>query len=380
MLIFRYLLKETFKSQLAVFLVLMAIFVTQKFVRVLAEASNGDIPAALVLNFLALKAPVLAALILPLSVFLGIMLAHGRLHVDSEMTVLRACGISEWYVARVMLVLSVIMALFSAALTLWLSPLATEIEHKMEEQLSAESGLTALLPGRFEETANKKAVLFVQDIESNNQLKNVFVARHDTEKAEEFVHVVYAESGYVSESPDGSQKLILTQGNQYEGTLGQRDYRVVDFEEYQIQISLADESGEQQRRRLSAYPTSELMKEDSLDAIAEFQWRIAIPLSIPFLVLIAVPLSTVDPRQGRFGKLFPAILLYLGYFLLLMMGRETLEDGKIPPQLGLWWVHIVILAVGMVLIMRSRTLGVKIRARLREFTSKDVANKESGHA
>ena len=86
-------------------------------------------------------------------------------------------------------------------------------------------------------------MLFVQDIESN-QLKNVFVAQHDTEKAEEFVHVVYAESGYVSESPDGSQKLILTQGNQYEGTLGQRDYRVVDC---QIQISLADESGEQQR-------------------------------------------------------------------------------------------------------------------------------------
>lgn len=370
MLIFRYLLKETFKSQLAVFLVLMAIFVTQKFVRVLAEASNGDIPAALVLNFLALKAPVLAALILPLSVFLGIMLAHGRLHVDSEMTVLRACGVSEWYVARVMLVLSVIMAIFSGILTLWLSPLATEIEYTMEEQLSAESGLAALLPGRFEETANKKAVLFVQEIDSNNQLKNVFVAQHDMEKADEMVHVVYAKGGFVSESPDGSQKLILTEGSQYEGTLGRRDYRVVDFEEYQIQIALAEEQAAQQRRRLTAFPTSELMKDESLDAIAEFQWRIAIPLSIPFLVLIAVPLSSVDPRQGRFGKLFPAIILYLGYFLLLMMGREILEDGKIPPSLGLWWVHVVILIVGMVLIMKSRTFGVKIRSRLRELTRK----------
>lgn len=370
MLIFRYLLKETFKSQLAVFLVLMAIFVTQKFVRVLAEASNGDIPAALVLNFLALKAPVLAALILPLSVFLGIMLAHGRLHVDSEMTVLRACGVSEWYVARVMLVLSIIMAAFSALLTLWLSPLATEIEHQMEEQLSAESGLAALLPGRFEETANKKAVLFVQEIDDENRLKDVFVAQHDMEKAGEVVHVVYAEGGRVSESPDGSQRLILNAGNQYEGQLGQRDYRVVEFEEYQIQIALADEQANEQRRRLSAYPTSDLMKEESLDAIAEFQWRIAVPLSIPFLVLIAVPLSTVDPRQGRFGKLFPAILPYLGYFLLLMMGREILEDGKIPPKLGLWWVHMVILIVGMVLIMKSRTLGVKVRAHIRGLFSR----------
>ena len=366
MLIFRYLLKETFKSQIAVFLVLMAIFVTQKFVRVLAEASNGDIPAGLVLNFLALKAPVLAALILPLSFFLGIMLAHGRLHVDSEMTVLRACGISEWYIARIMLVLSLLMALFSGLLTLWLSPLASEIEYEMEEQLSTESGLAALLPGRFEETANKSAVLFVQEIDENNQLKNVFVAQHDMEKAGELVHVVYSEGGYVSESADGSQKLILTDGHQYEGKLGARDYRVVDFEEYQVQIALGEEQSTQQRRKLSAYPTVDLMKEESLDAIAEFQWRIAIPLSIPFLALIAVPLSTVNPRQGRFGKLFPAILIYLGYFLLLMMGREILEDGKIPPKLGLWWVHLVILIIGMVLIMKSRTLGVKVRAKFKE--------------
>ena len=42
MLIFRYLLKETLKSQLAIFFILMAIFVTLRFVRVLGDASDGD--------------------------------------------------------------------------------------------------------------------------------------------------------------------------------------------------------------------------------------------------------------------------------------------------------------------------------------------------
>lgn len=363
MLIFRYLLKETFKSQLAVFLVLMAIFITQRFVRVLAEASNGDIPAGLVLGFLALKTPVLAALILPLSVFLGIMLAHGRFYVDSEMTVLRACGVSEWYVARVMLVLAVLMSLVTASLTLWLAPLAVETEYQLEEQLSTESGLSALLPGRFEETANKRAVLFVQEIDSENRLKDVFVAQHDPQNANEKVHIVYAAGGYVQQSIDGSQKLVLTSGNQYEGKQGERDYRVVEFEEYQVQI--AEEEAEQQRRKMTAYTTSALLSDDSVEATAEFQWRLGIPLSIPFLVMIAVPLSAVDPRQGRFGKLFPGILLYLGYFLLMMAGRKILEDGKIPPQMGLWWVHLVILAVGMVLIMKGRPLGVQLRAKLK---------------
>lgn len=363
MLILRYLLKETFKSQLAVFFVLMAIFVTQRFVRVLAEASNGDIPAGLVLGFLALKTPVLAALILPLSVFLGIMLAHGRLYVDSEMTVMRACGISEWYVARVMLILSVFMAIITACLTLWLAPLALETEYELEQQLASESGLSALLPGRFEETANKQAVLFVQEIDSNNQLQNVFVAQHDPENAAQEMHIVYATGGFVREASDGSQKLVLTDGLQYEGKHGQRDYRIVQFEEYQVQI--AEEQAEQKRRKLEAYRTSQLLDENSLGASAEFQWRIAIPLSIPFLVMIAVPLSAVDPRQGRFGKLFPGILLYLGYFLLLMAGRKVLEDGKIPPALGLWWVHMLILSIGIALIVKGRTTGVKVAAQIK---------------
>lgn len=48
--------------------------------------------------------------------------------------------------------------------------------------------------------------------------------------------------------------------------------------------------------------------------MAEFHWRLAIPLAIPLMTLIAVPLARVNVRQGKFAKVFPAVLLYLGYF------------------------------------------------------------------
>ncbi len=363
MLIFRYLLSETLKSQVAVFLVLMAIFITQKFVRVLAEATNGDIPANMVVGFLSLQIPVLAALILPLSLFLGIMMAHGRLYVDSEMSVMRACGISEWYVVRVTLLLGIFMGLITAVLTLWLSPLAVEQEYQLEDKLGSDSGLATIIPGRFQQTANKQAVIFVHEIGlDDDQLKRVFLAQQKDPESKQ-VQMIYAQSGQVKEDENGAQQLILKDGRQYEGVIGQNNYQVVEFAEYQVQIS--EQRAEAKRRKLNAYPTPELIGDDSLDAIAELQWRIAIPLSIPFLVLIAVPLSSVDPRQGRFGKMFPGLLLYLGYFMLLMAGRKVLEDGKIPPQLGLWWVHAVMLAIGAVLIVRGRTFGVKVRAQLK---------------
>lgn len=364
MLIFRYLVVETLKSQVAVFMLLMAIFITQKFVRVLAEASNGEIPAGLVLGFLALSAPILASLILPLSLFLGIMLAHGRLYVDSEMSVMRACGISEWYITRVMLILAFAMSIVTAVLTLWLAPLAVESEYKLEDELGAKSGLTTLIPGRFQQTSNQQAVMFVHDIDGGqNGLRKVFLAQTEEGQNEHTVRVVYAQAGGVDVAPDGSEKLVLNQGKQYEGQLGQQDYRIVEFDEYQIQI--AEQQAQKKRRKLTAYPTQELANDSSIEALAELHWRIAIPLSLPFLVLIAVPLSAANPRQGRFGKMFPALMLYLGYFLLLMAGRKALEEGNIPSQLGLWWVHLVLFAIGIVLILKGRPFGVKLRARFK---------------
>ena len=126
MRIFRYLISETLKSQLAVLFILMAIFVSQKFVRVLSDASEGDIPGSVIFQLLSLNLPALLALILPLSLFLGILLAHGRIYADNEMTILHACGVSEWYVTRVTLVLSLVLALVTGALTLWAVPWALE--------------------------------------------------------------------------------------------------------------------------------------------------------------------------------------------------------------------------------------------------------------
>ena len=65
-IIFRYLTGEVFKSQLAVFIVFMSIFLSQTFVRFLAEATEGKIPGYLVLSLIGLRFPQLAAIILPL--------------------------------------------------------------------------------------------------------------------------------------------------------------------------------------------------------------------------------------------------------------------------------------------------------------------------
>ena len=378
MLVFRYLIAEVFKSQLSIFLVLMTIFTSQKFVRILADASEGDIPSQVVASVILLNLPQLSGLILPLSVFLGILLAYGRIYADSEMTIFHACGISEWYVTRVTLVFTTIMALICAVVTLYFSPMAAEYEYQVTEQAEAQSGLSSIIAGRFQETGNAKSVIFVEGINSDNtELQRVFVAQmpgrtngeNSGENGDETdptlpqnrnATIVYAQSGHVRDENTGEQKLVLNQGRRYQGPVDQPSYEIVEFRQYEIQIR--EQEVERKRRKISAYPTSALLEDTRLDAVAELHWRIGIPIAVFVLTFIAVPLSAVNPRQGKFAKMLPALGLYLGYFILLILGKSAIEDGKIPTGIGLWWVHATGLFVGSFLILKGRPIGSRFRA------------------
>lgn len=363
LIIFRYLLVETFKAQFAVFAVLMTIFTSQTLMRVLDDAVEGKLPTELVANMLMLYMPSLAGLILPLSLFIGIFLAHGQMYADSEMTVLKACGVSEWYVSRVTLVLALSIAIIAGLFSLWWTPSAFEQREELRQEIKANVGLSSIVPGQFEQSSNKKAVIFVHENEKNSgQLSKVFVAQltANTDTENDF-YVLYAKSGFTESFNQGSERLVLSEGTAYQGNLNQLDYQVTDFVDYKMIIK--EQTIEEKRLKLLAVPTLELLNIDGNAAIAEWQWRISLPLSVIIVALIAVPLARVKPRQGKYAKLVPAFAIYLCYFLLLMAGRSALEDGKIPPALGLWWIHAGALTYGLYLFTTERTLGRQFIAK-----------------
>jgi len=373
-IIFRYLLKEVAKTQLAVFFVLMTIFISQKFVRVLSDASEGSIPGQMVMTFIALKVPDLAGMMLPLSLFLGVLLAYGRIYADSEMTVLHACGISEWYVVRVTLVLSFITAIFTGIFTLYLAPLASEYQYQAKEELAADSGLSSLIAGRFQQTGNKKAVIFIHDKNrTDNSFNKVFVAQlPDDNNIEESIinsSLVYAKQGQVFEDDSGSQRLVLSDGIRYQSDVENGEFQSVEFSKYYIQIQ--DQKVEHKHRRLSAIATKQLFTDITPELNSEYtatiHWRIAFPLACIILTFIAVPLSVVNPRQGKFAKMLPALMLFLGYFLLLTSMRSAVEKNAIPSSIGLWPIHFVAIFLGLTLLIKDRSSGRKIKAKLPRF-------------
>ncbi len=377
MILLKYLLKEALKSQMAVLAVLLTIFVSQQFVQILADATNGQFAGRLVATLLLLNLPELLSLILPLSLFLGIMTAHGRMYAESEMTVLHAVGVSEWYVTRVTLMLAFVMAMIAAGSSLLLAPWAQERQQQVLEQAKAEAGLSAISPGQFQRTANGQAVVYVENIHQG-QLSKVFLAQlpnHFSEEEEGYnpqTAIVMAEAGSISEANDGSRRLHLREGMRISGVINELEYSQVLFAEYEMEIQ--EQQASSGSRKMSAYTIPQLLDDGSNEALAELNWRLAIPLTLPLLVLIAVPMSRVNVRQGKYAKMLPALLIYLGYFGLLMAGRKALENGSIPIQLGLWWIHLTVFIIGMGLIVKGRPSGRKIIETLSFWKKRKEAN------
>lgn len=338
----RYIFKETIKTQIAVFGILLMIFLSQSFIRILSRAARGAIPTQLVSEMLALNIPYMALLMLPLSLFIAILFAHGRLYAESEMTVMRAVGLgpaSTMHIAQALALLTMLISGFNA---MWVAPWAEEQQYQLLEKVKADPGLFALDSGRFMNLDNGKVVAYIDQLEGEGvkTLSRIYILQQGD--AKQAPSVVVSDSGSIQQDGKGLQWLTLNNGQRYEGPTAKGEFKISQFAEYRTWLQdRAEEVAS--NRKVSALPLQELLVSHHPKAEAELQWRVALPLSIPILTLIVVPMAVVNPRQGRYAKLLPAILLYLSYFLLLSAGKAALERGSLPALPGLYSVPLLFL-------------------------------------
>lgn len=207
MILTRYLTKEVFKSQIAILFILLLIFFCQQLVRVLGSAANGQIPADLVFSLLGLGMPTMAQLMLPLCLFIAILLTFGRLYAESEITVMRACGIGQRILVKIVLILSLFTAAVAAYNALWLTPWAIHKQTEIVEEAKANPNMGALSAGQFMTANNSDFVLFIDNIQ-DNQINNVYVFQTQP-KGQSKPSVIVAEKGELKALPNGDQILNL---------------------------------------------------------------------------------------------------------------------------------------------------------------------------
>lgn len=347
---------------MAVTFVLLLIFLSQQLVRFLSYAAVGKVAANMLVQLMGFEIPYLLSLLLPLGLYLGIIITYGRLYADHELVVMQSCGLTNKQLFEISGVFIAFLTGLLLVLMLWINPLiAVKRDQLLAEVMSVENVLNSLMPGRFQATPDGKRVVYVETISRDHQqADNIFIADQvkpaDKENAPSRWTIVSAAKGYQQKNPATQQQfLVAADGTRYEGTPGENDFKIFQFKIDAVELPKT--TATTGNRDTESIPTLTLIKNYSNpDNAAELQWRISIPLSALLLSLLAIPLSHLQPRQGRYSQVFPAVLIYVIYVNLLFVARNWVEQKSIPIFLGMWWVHVVFLMmVSVFMFFRSLT-------------------------
>ncbi len=347
LIIDRALMRETFQSSVAVTLIFLVLFLVISLVNGLAKAAVGDVPVAILFTLLALETVKTIALMLPLSVFIGILLACGRWYRDNEMTVLAACGLGIVHFLRPVALLAAGFALVAGFFSFYLEPLAAGIIHKAQSSGSGHYQVSGIIPGTFNQVKGGGFFYVGAVNHAESSLSDIFVNNEQLGKQ----GVLVAKTGhYYTDRNTGDRYLVLNNGTRYEGLPGQADYRILKFQTYIVRI--VPKVAPTPPPQIDAMSVQQLLHENSRSAVSELHWRIAKPVTLFILAFIAVAFAYTNPRRGRYASLFSAILVYFVYANLLAVGDVLIKSGRVSPAVGLWWVHGIFAVLAVYLLMR----------------------------
>lgn len=375
MILRRYMMSQVATTTALVLGFLVVVLLGGRLIRYFGIAAEGGLDVSVLWTLIGYNLPYFLELILPLSFFIGLMLVLGRLYSDHEMAVLNAGGISRGAVSW--RILPLVLAVFavhgfitlvgkpwgvSKATNLWQEQSVVEIFELIRPKQFISSGDYHLYVGEVGENKDYLKDVIVISMNGKGSLIETPTKKDDptetggeqhSTQTTDLTHkipkalisqkdaIIYAKSATQVDSDDGVVRLDLHEGRRYEVDSQTREYSQVGFGRYRISL-LANTNKDTKAMKIEGVPTTELVTRADDEAYAELGYRLSLPFLILIAILLATPLATVRPRQGRWLKLIPAIFIFVANVLILISLKETITKGKVGV-----WVYPMAVAVMM---------------------------------
>ncbi|MGI9250650.1 MAG: LPS export ABC transporter permease LptF [Pseudohongiellaceae bacterium] len=359
MILFRYLSRQVLQVVLAVSLILLIVAFVSRIIQYLGDVVAGQLASDVLLLLIFYRLPEFLLVILPLSLFLGILLAYGRMYAENEMVVLLGSGTSPRRLLALTMGSGCIVLLCMVLLSLWLMPWGMQNSERLKQSQEQLTEVDLIVAGQFQRFGGGSRVTHAEQVTRGTvtELENIFVAVQGSmmqsgavQSEEETQSILLAESATPEiDAETGARFMRLENVVQYDGIPGSREFTIGQSGTQLIRLPDAVPLEDVLAAEEKALPTSALLGATEPERQAELQWRLSNLLLVPIIILIAVPLSKVAPHHGRYNKLVPAGLLYVLYYVLLQISRDLLADGSINAAIGLWWVHILFIGLGVLL-------------------------------
>ena len=328
--------KELARSFGATFVVLLTIVMTMMLIRTLGQASQGSVNPAEV--WLVMGYTMLGHLptVLTMSLFIATVGTLSRMYMESEMVIWLVSGKGLVSIVKPLVRFAWPMLLAVAVLVLLVWPWSNQQISDMKERFERRGDLERVAPGQFQESANGLRVFFIdKDSIDNKTGKNVFIASSDHGKQA----MTSARNGHI-EQIDDDRFLVLQTGQRVEQTLGESQIKISEFKTYGTRIS-NDVKAVTLPPPKSVH-THLLFLQPTPQNLGELTWRLGLSIAAFNLVLLALAITSGNPRVGRGGNFALALFLFVFYYNLINLGQNWVSSGRVN-----WAVFVAALHGGV---------------------------------
>ncbi|MGH8182170.1 MAG: LPS export ABC transporter permease LptF [Rhodanobacteraceae bacterium] len=342
----RYILREFLISALAAIVVLLVIFAGSTFADVANKVATGRLPGGVMFTVLGLNLVNTLQALLPMGMFLGMLLALGRMYRDSEMHVLSASGFGPKGLLKPAAIFAIGAGIVVALVALWLGPLAARASSAEVEQANRSVIAAGLEPGQFTSLAGRGGILFANTVSPDGtRLGKLFVESERVGKdGITSISVITADHGNLfHEGQEDNRFIALHDGHRYDIRLGQDNWRLMQFQQNDIALSPPSDDSDQSDTE-GMRTTASLIGDRDPAARAELQWRIAIPFGPLVLAMLVLPMARQGPRSSPVGRILIAVLAYLIIINLMILARSLIASDKLAAPIGMWWVLLPVFA------------------------------------
>ena len=343
----RYITGDISKPLLIFCPALLFLYINFSAIRYLDLVASGLLPTNVVLPLLLIGLAMALEILLPIGFHISVVVGLSRLYTDSEMTAFFACGISPMRIFRIVAVVSLLVAVLMACLTLYVRPWAYGLRYLLEHQAIAEFNFADLKPGHFYENPSGNRVLFFEGVDpASGRMQRVFIQTISGDT----VTIVSADEAFhrPADDPYAAGFLVCIRARTYDLSPSQDGMSQTVSPELVVKLDNPDDVPIGYKRK--AAPTWQLARSLASPDIAELQWRLSTPVSAFLLGLLGFPLSRARPREGKYAKLFMSALTYGAFYNLQLIAKTWVEQGVVKSIPGLWWPHLLLalLIVGLI--------------------------------
>ncbi|MDA7802439.1 LptF/LptG family permease [Gammaproteobacteria bacterium] len=330
---------EVFKSTTSILIILFLLVVGSRFVSYFEQASEGLIDPSIILYAVFLRFPDFISLLLPLSFFIGILITVSRLYADREIYAYFSTGISPITLIKFIFPQAIIYMVFTLILSLYIAPVSKQVSNELLKVDTFEEQIASLSPGEIVSIKGSKSFITVSE---NNEayLKNVIFFNDDGKDS------ILISSDILSiSSSQLDYELLFKDGSLTTGIFSDDPKIISSFKNFKFPLA---------NNQTDASTSFEnIFSSINIDDPLGFQWSISLSITIIVLMVIAIYIGKVEPRQGRLSVILPGMLIYILYLSLLLLGRDHIAQNN-QTEFNLIFIHLFFIFFAILLYLRDR--------------------------